>query len=300
MEPVPNVSIVIATYNRAQLLPACIASVLSQTHRDFEVIIVDDGSTDETASVVGNLSDTRIHYFSLEKNGGAAAARNYGIAQARAPWVMVWDSDDELYPEALEKLLQAAHQHSDAGTISAPALPIQKGTELPWKRREEGYISVEQIVCKYLPANEKVRMFKKELAPLAAYRSYNLDFLVNAYLVTQAPWYHVAEPLGMLRIAGADSLTKARRKFNVHKSQDRAEHLALFLESFGEEVKAGCPARYSAYAYGASLGFLASGNTVEARRLSSLAWNTHRTLRTLGALLLTHLPGGSTILRLIG
>lgn len=300
MELNPKISIVVATYNRTALLPAAVESVLAQTFSEFELLIVDDGSTDSTAEVISSYSDPRISYIPLEQNRGAAYARNHGIAETHAPWVMVWDSDDELYPNALETLMRAANAHPDAGTISAPARPLQNGVELPWKKSEAGLISIEQIVCKYLPANEKVRMFKKELAALAAYRSFNLDFLVNAYLVKQAPWYHLAEPLGDLRIAGADSLTNARKRFNAKKSQDRAPHLATFLESFGTDVKRGCPARYGAYAYGTALGFLVAGNNDEALRWSSEAWKAHKNLRTFAALALVRTQGAGAVLKLIG
>ena len=78
----PRISIIIPTFNRAWSLPRTIASVLNQTSKDWELIIVDDGSTDDTTGVIKEyLTDTRVRYFKKE-NGGVGTARNFGIAKA--------------------------------------------------------------------------------------------------------------------------------------------------------------------------------------------------------------------------
>lgn len=100
-------SIIIPTYNRADLLPLAIKSVLAQTMPDWELIIVDDGSTDETRqSVAPFLHDARIRYL-YKENEGRSVARNTGAAVAQHPWLLFLDSDDELTPNAL-----ADHQSS--------------------------------------------------------------------------------------------------------------------------------------------------------------------------------------------
>lgn len=99
----PSVSIIIPTYNRAHLLKRAVGSILNQTYRDFELIIVDDGSTDNTAEVVKSFDDSRLRYIALEENRGASAARNAGIAQAKGDFIAFQDSDDEWLGEKLEK-----------------------------------------------------------------------------------------------------------------------------------------------------------------------------------------------------
>jgi glycosyltransferase involved in cell wall biosynthesis len=99
----PFFTIVVPTYNRAHLLPRAIESILAQTFQDFEVIIVDDGSTDHTADVVSALGDDRIEYLSQE-NAGASAARNRGAAAASGSFLTFLDSDDEALPHWLEAL----------------------------------------------------------------------------------------------------------------------------------------------------------------------------------------------------
>jgi glycosyltransferase involved in cell wall biosynthesis len=104
----PRVSVIIPTYNRAALLPRAIDSVLAQTYQDFDIVIVDDGSTDGTRAVVEAYGDPRIRYLGLSKRRGVSAARNAGIAQAAGEWIAFIDSDDEWLPEKLERQLALA------------------------------------------------------------------------------------------------------------------------------------------------------------------------------------------------
>jgi len=105
-EKTSTVSVIIPTYNRAHLIRKAIQSVLNQTYRNFEVIIVDDGSTDNTAKVVESFKDKRIKYLRHEKNQGAPAARNTGIEIAKGQYIGFLDSDDEWLPGKLEKSLR--------------------------------------------------------------------------------------------------------------------------------------------------------------------------------------------------
>jgi glycosyltransferase involved in cell wall biosynthesis len=101
----PAVSVIIPTYNRADHVGRGIRSVLTQTFQDFEVLIVDDGSTDKSEEIVRGFNDSRILYLRRDTNGGAAAARNTGIQAARGEYIAFLDSDDEWLPEKLEKQL---------------------------------------------------------------------------------------------------------------------------------------------------------------------------------------------------
>lgn len=103
----PSVSIVIPTYNRSRLLARAVKSVLNQIYQDFELIIVDDASTDNTEEVVNSFNDKRIRYLRHEKNKGEAAARNTGIKAAKYDYIAQQDSDDEWLPEKLAKQVRA-------------------------------------------------------------------------------------------------------------------------------------------------------------------------------------------------
>lgn len=99
------VSIIMPTFDSAKYITSSVASVIAQSYTDWELIIVDDCSTDNTAQVVSALleQDSRISYIRLETNSGAAVARNAGIERAKGKYMAFLDSDDLWYPEKLEK-----------------------------------------------------------------------------------------------------------------------------------------------------------------------------------------------------
>ncbi len=109
----PKISVIIPTYNRAHLIGETIASVLAQTFTDFELVIVDDGSTDDTKSLVGAIDDQRIQYMHID-NSGQSVASNTGIMAAQGEYMTLLDSDDLWEPNFLEVMythLTSQHEH---------------------------------------------------------------------------------------------------------------------------------------------------------------------------------------------
>ncbi len=100
----PLFSIIIPTYNRERVIGQTVQSVLNQTDQDFEIIIVDDGSEDDTKSVLVNFHSDKIKYY-YQQNQGAQVARNYGLSKATGKYVCFLDSDDLLMPAFLEEML---------------------------------------------------------------------------------------------------------------------------------------------------------------------------------------------------
>ncbi|ELY60614.1 glycosyltransferase family 2 protein [Natronolimnohabitans innermongolicus] len=109
----PRVSVVIPTYNRAETLPRAIDSALEQTMDDLEVVVVDDGSSDETQSVLADYDDPRVRPIVHATNQGANVARNTGIEYARGEYIAFLDSDDTWQPTKLERQLEALEGRSD-------------------------------------------------------------------------------------------------------------------------------------------------------------------------------------------
>jgi glycosyltransferase involved in cell wall biosynthesis len=107
----PMVSVVITTYNRANLIARSIQSVLNQSYSDFEIIVVDDGSDDDTEAAVWRFTDEALRYIRLEGNKGPGAARNMGIQKCRGRFIAFQDSDDEWLPEKLEKHMRIFKEH---------------------------------------------------------------------------------------------------------------------------------------------------------------------------------------------
>ena len=113
----PVVSIVIPTHNRRDLIGETIQSVLDQTFEDFEILVVDNGSTDDTQQGVCDVGDPRIKYTYQEDTGGPAGPRNTGIRQARGKYIAFLDSDDLWLPHKLEHQIGFLEQHPDVALI---------------------------------------------------------------------------------------------------------------------------------------------------------------------------------------
>lgn len=138
--PAPvRVSVVIPLYNRADHVRRAVDSVLAQTLRDFELIIVDDGSTDGGGDIVRQFADPRVRVV-RQPNAGESAARNRGIAEAHGTWIGLLDSDDEWMPEFLALTVGLAVSHPSLAAVLANIVDVRQGR--PWLacRRAEPHI----------------------------------------------------------------------------------------------------------------------------------------------------------------
>ena len=97
------VSVIMPSYNTANFIKDSINSVLCQTYKNFELIIIDDCSNDDTEKIIASYHDNRIKFIKLSKNSGAAIARNKALKEANGKWIAFLDSDDIWYPNKLEK-----------------------------------------------------------------------------------------------------------------------------------------------------------------------------------------------------
>ena len=123
-----RVSAIILTYNRADLIMEAIESVLAQTYTDYEIIVIDDGSTDKTAQVLRELIETgRIRYI-WQENQGECAARNHGLRQARGEYVAFLDSDDLWLPQKLEAQVACLEAYAEAGLVQSSFLKFDDAT----------------------------------------------------------------------------------------------------------------------------------------------------------------------------
>lgn len=120
-----RISVVLPVHNRADVLPRAIESVLEQEFEDFELIVVDDGSTDASLKVVQAFGDERIRLVALERNCGANAARNEGIRAARAPLIGFLDSDDRYLPKKLGRMVAEFEQRPELDLLVDSFIKVQ-------------------------------------------------------------------------------------------------------------------------------------------------------------------------------
>jgi glycosyltransferase involved in cell wall biosynthesis len=145
----PLVSVIITTYNRDRLLPRAINSVLNQTYQNFELIIVNGGSSDDTEKVVKSFKDKRIRYGKQTKNKGMLADRNMGFDLLKGKYIALLDDDDELLPEALETAVNEFSKLSSDGVGMLWFNCMEsKNREFTGKGvQTSGYISYEDDLC---------------------------------------------------------------------------------------------------------------------------------------------------------
>lgn len=137
-------SVIIPLYNKQESIQSTVQSVLAQTYTDFELIVVNDGSTDGSLKVVEKFNDSRLRIVD-KKNGGVSSARNAGIHVAKYSWIALLDGDDLWLPEFLEKACSMIKTYPDASVMSVEWNYEDDSYIFPYKT--EGYIQNYFAVC---------------------------------------------------------------------------------------------------------------------------------------------------------
>jgi glycosyltransferase involved in cell wall biosynthesis len=158
----PNVSIVIPTFNREETIQRALDSVFQQTYDDFEAIVVDDCSTDDTLEVIKKYQDSRLQFYRFEENRGANAARNKGISLARGKYISFLDSDDKLHPEHIEQAVSTleSNSHDVAGVFTSYAV-VEDGKTKNIKKPTKSTINLEDILSSNIIGGFSCTTFRK-------------------------------------------------------------------------------------------------------------------------------------------
>src|SRR5688572_25867702 len=126
----PEVSVIMPVYNGARFIQAALESVRQQTYQSIEIIIIDDGSTDQTSDVVARfVSPFPIRYI-RQKNQGQSAARNAGVLEAQSEFIAFLDVDDVWYPEKIATQVNLFQQHPEAGLVFSNAHRFKEGGQM--------------------------------------------------------------------------------------------------------------------------------------------------------------------------
>lgn len=142
------VSIIMPSWNTAKYIAESITSVLNQTYDNWELLIVDDNSTDDTEAIVRQFKDKRIKYFKNKKNSGAAFSRNFALREAKGKWIAFLDSDDLWTPDKLEKQIAfmkensydcSYHEYEKIDEQSKPLNTHVSGPEIVTRRKMYNY-----------------------------------------------------------------------------------------------------------------------------------------------------------------
>ena len=124
-----KVSVIVTTFNRAHMVTETIDSILNQTFKDIELIVVDNCSSDDTEEVIKAYTDERIRYFKHENGGVVAVNRNYGIGQAQGEYIAFCDDDDLWLPEKLKKQMLEFEKDNQIGLVCSNAIIFDENGE---------------------------------------------------------------------------------------------------------------------------------------------------------------------------
>jgi len=149
MEPRPKISIIIPTYNRSELVVRAINSVINQSYQDFEIILINNGSEDDTADVLKQYENNpKIRLFTLEKNIRYVGAFNFGIQQIQGEWFSELADDDWLDPKALETLLKEVERDPSISSVSCNSKDSLTGKFLGVGLEKSQYLSFADVIGK--------------------------------------------------------------------------------------------------------------------------------------------------------
>ena len=238
------ISVVIPLYNKEASIAQSLKSVLSQEYDDFEVVIVDDGSTDGSVGVVEAINDSRIRLIKQE-NGGPSKARNTGVKNAKGEWVLFLDADDELLTGALTYFAKHISRHDDTSFIFAPFYSSRCGSKTLAFKYQEGMVEnsykehffgrilprtgafvCKRTLCIAEPFDENIRRFE------------DLEWLYRIYKHTKI--YKVPTPVLTTNIdfsAASSARKDIKEDFLGHldfKGKSFWEKMALYALYLGE------------------------------------------------------------------
>jgi glycosyltransferase involved in cell wall biosynthesis len=205
MSEQPLVSIVIPCFNSEQTLDRALQSVLNQTYQNWEAIIVNDGSTDQTKKIIHMLKDKRIRYFEFVQNRGRAAARQKALIEARGKYLTMLDSDDWIFREKIHDQVTLMESHPEVKVMSGGIAIIDEGNELRGFRM--GKMQVNQILelnkIQPPPIPHAVSIIRTEHAKKFGYNlnlkhSQDSDFLLKVmhkqkFMISDQVWYVYSE-----------------------------------------------------------------------------------------------------------
>ena len=266
-------SIIIATYNRKDLLRRTIDSILRQSFTNFELIIVDDGSSDGTTQMVLGIKDQRIRYFQLEKNSGAFVARNKGMEVMKGEYFIIWDSDDELYNHALEKANDILKKYPEIDMLYAPTDFFDGQKILGFQHRDSGFADRADLFSGKIPKNDAVIFLRSSVRSGLDFLGPNIDFSFYFLFSENKKIYHLNESLGKIYLHSDHlSETKKRKSFHPDLSIKRAKGLEYLLENTRDFFIKNSPNRYAGTAYGTAVGLLLLGEKKRAVYYARESW----------------------------
>ena len=285
----PLVTVIIPTYNRAPLLPRAIRSILAQTHRPIELLVVDDASVDDTEAVVRGFGEPWITYIRHSRNQGQCAAINTGIRAAKGEFVCFLDSDDEWRPEMIGKPLEVFARHDERmGVVYTHAgAHCPDGSLAPSHvSRLEGRIYREALAQGHVAHSiamlvrrtcfDRIGLFDTQFSCVQ-------DDDIGFRLSKEYEYGLVPEMLAVIHVTATDRLTARPRKYAVDWQNLLNKHGAEMLRECG-------PVVFAKHNFRGGLLFLEAGDRRSALSFFSRAFRLSPSVKALGGIFVSVAP----------
>lgn len=255
-----KVSVTVLTYNRARLVTEAIDSILNQTFRDFEVIVVDNYSSDNTESVVRSYTDERIRYFKNQNDGFIGVNRNYSIEKSRGEYIAFLDDDDLWLPEKLEKQIELLDSDRRLGLVYSDIFIMDSNGDFrkhPYSHSIEplrGYVFNQLLQANFIPMPAVV-VRGEVLDKVGGFNpKYKicLDYDLWLRIARSYPIDYVEQPLATFRVHSGGGL-QANLALAYREKLQITEYWLKKKLGFSLRLKRGIPyllsAGYHAYKY---------------------------------------------------
>jgi len=232
----PLVSVIIPAYNAAAHITETIESVLIQNYRNFELVVIDDGSTDNTKDIIADFNDNKIRYF-YKENGGPASARNLGINKSQGTFLIHLDSDDMMTPDFIAKHLQEFEIHLEAELVYCDDFLIDENSKPIRVIKRPEYNNTRMLIrdlfhcgfpivpfrtCFKRSVLDKIGLFDEELLVGEDYD------MIRRFVKHGLKMHHLQSALYLRRMA-SDSLS---RNYSAHKAKCHFEVIRRFTDTF--------------------------------------------------------------------
>jgi glycosyltransferase involved in cell wall biosynthesis len=271
----PLISIIIPTYNRAWCINRAIDSCLAQTYKNFEIVITDDGSDDNTSEIIKEYNNDNIRYFQFKQNQGVIKARNNSIINSKGEWILLFDSDDELYPNCLEVFIENINKldNNKIKMIFAHFTSTATGkTKISDKfqqilEQQNNILTYHNFICAGVAIGDPLPIVKKEIFDKVPYDTHvkrnmavvwHQFFKISDVLV-------IDDYLGTCYVDGDDRITANRGR----DSKLWIEGLEEYIRIFKNDILNNCPKAISIH-YRSLAIYQYQANQIKESRISFL------------------------------
>ncbi len=226
-----DISVIIPLYNKGQIIERTVRSVLNQTYPHFELIIVNDGSTDNSVKVVEQILDERIRLIH-QKNAGPSAARNTGVRHAQTDWIVFLDGDDEFLPNALEHFANLRSVHNDIDVYNCRSYVRRKDEQRATEVSPEGIVQNNLHECyigRCMPG-AGFSMYRRQVLTQFPYNEEVRRFEDAEFLIRLLPVVKVYSSQEVVQVHDVNYAEASSPRKDI--SEDYAGHLSMKGKSF--------------------------------------------------------------------